>query len=39
MNMDFWHEIDDFAQEPTSLDIPGQTNLDEINLLEALTLG
>ena len=35
--MDFWHGIQDFAHKPTSLDIPGQTNLDEINLLEALT--
>ena len=37
--LDFWQEIHDFAHEPTSLDIPGQTNLDEINLLEALTPG
>jgi hypothetical protein len=27
------------AHAPTSLDIPGQTNLDDINLLEALIPG
>jgi hypothetical protein len=31
--------MQDFAHNPTSLDIPGQTNLDDINLLEALTPG
>ena len=37
--LDFWQGIQDFVHNPTSRDIPGQTNLDEINLLDALTPG
>ena len=37
--MDLWHERHNLAHKPTSLDILGQTNLDEINLLDALTPG
>ena len=37
--LDFWQGEQDFAHKPTSWDILGQTNLDEINLLDALTPG